>query len=404
MGLGPIIRDQIHKLRVEEMEMSKRFRFFMTLLNVASHFDGVGPPLVVVAAAFFGKGFGGRMTSSQVYPTLAFVHHIQQFASSALVAHEQVASLTACFDRIQDYLFLDDRQDAQVKWDPSASPHTYDLLPAHYGSEVMRPSQPAHSPGGIIQFVNASIGPAEMVEPLLSDITIALGRGSVSGVVGPTGGGKSTFLRSILGEVKTYSGYVYTDKTSIAYCGPDVWLRNVSICDSIIGFSKFDAVRYADVIETCQLGDDLSRLPGGDDYVVGPNGIMLSGGQRQRVSLARAVFSRCDITIIDDSFSSLDRATASNVLLELCGPEGALRRAGSTVVLSTYLPEILHVADAMITIEEEGLVTLSQAGHYSPARLQKIQRYLGSTRSFMSEEAEAKEKAHIHTFLKHVTA
>lgn len=393
LGLGPTMRDQIHKLRVEEMEASKTFRFFMALLNMTQQFADIGTPVFVIAAAFFWRGFGGKMSSSQVFPTLAVVNLIQAPTARALNAYSDVTSMAACFDRIQKFLLLEERKDSRVKWDPSAGPETYELLPTHYGSEVMRSRQPVHSPGGIIQFANASIAPVKMEETLLSEVTLTLGRGSVSGVVGPTGCGKSTFLESLLGETRTDGGYVYTDKVNIAYCGPTVWLQDTSIRNNIIGHFKFDAVRYADAIETCQLGEDLARLPGGDDYVVGPNGIMLSGGQRQRVSLARAVFARCDITIIDDSFSSLDRTTAVDVLFELCGPEGALRRAGSTVLLSTYLPEVLDVADTMVTIDEEGLVTLDHSGYYSPASLATIQRYLSSATPWVSEEAEAKEKA-----------
>ncbi|EGX88251.1 ABC multidrug transporter [Cordyceps militaris CM01] len=393
LGLGPTMRDQIHKLRIEEMETSKPFRFYMAIVNMLQQFADVGTPVVVIAAAFFWQGFGGKMSASQVFPTLAVVSLIQAPTARALSAYTDVASMTACFGRIQKFLLLEERKDSRVKWDPSASLQEYEPLPTHYGSEVMRPRQPTHSPRGIIQFANASIRPVEMEESLLSEITVTLGRGSVAAVVGPTGCGKSTFFRSILGETKTDSGYVYTDKVNIAYCGPNVWLKDVSIRDNIIGCLEFDAERYADAIETCQLGDDLARLPGGDAYVVGPNGLMLSGGQRQRVSLARAVFASCDITIIDDSFSSLDRTTATDVLFKLCGPEGALRRSGSTVLLSTYLPEVLDIVDSMITIDEEGLVTLDQAGHCSPDRLGKIQGYLSSARPCVSEETETKEKA-----------
>lgn len=393
LGLGHTMLDQIHKLRVEEMARSRPFRFFMALMNMAQQLADMGTPVAVIAAAFFFGGFDGEISSSQVFTTLAVTNLIQSPTIRALSAYSDITSMIACFSRIQKYLLLEERNDSRVKWDPSASPQAYELLPTHYGSEVMRSRQPAHSPGGIIQFVNASIGPAETDERLLSEITIAFYRGSVSGVVGPTGSGKSTFLHSILGETKNDNGYVYTDQVRIAYCGPDVWLRDASIRDNIIGHFKFDAVRYADAIETCQLGEDLARLPGGDGYLVGANGVMLTSGQRQRVSLARAVFARCDITIVDDSFSFLDRTTATQILLDLCGPDGALRRAGSTVLLSTCLPEVLDVADAMITIDEEGHVSLDRAGHINPARLPKIRRYLSSARPCISEEAEARERA-----------
>ncbi|KAJ3496535.1 hypothetical protein NLG97_g2588 [Lecanicillium saksenae] len=398
LGLGPVMREQIHRLRIKEMDISRPYRFFMMFLNILQEFADVGTPVVVVAFAFFYKGFDRKITPSLVFPTLTVITLIQGPTITALGAYTDVATMLACFDRIQQFLLLPERQDSRVKWDPAAPPGTFEPRPIHYGSTVMRARQPAQSPNGIIQFVNASIAPVEMEGSLLSEVNFSLLRGSVSGVVGRTGSGKSTFFKSILGETRNDSGYVYTDQVSIAYCGPNHWLKDSSIRSNIIGCLPFDAVRYEISISVCQLEHDLSQLPGGDEFRVGPNGLNLSGGQRQRVSIARAVFARCDITILDDSFSSLDRRTATAILFGLCGSEGILRTSGSTVLLSTYIPEFMDVSDQLIHIDDEGHLSLESRPAQGSVRSQAITNYLNSARPCVSEDSEDKEKSSLQRF------
>ncbi|KAJ6779854.1 hypothetical protein PWT90_00851 [Aphanocladium album] len=378
LGLGPVMRDQIHRLRVNEMDLSKPFRFYMMLLNMTQQFADVGTPVVVVAFAFFWRGFGRRMTSTIVFPTLTVVNLIQAPTGRVLLAYPAFTAMLACFDRIQKFLLLPDRQDSRLPWGPSSHSSTLGQSP--------------QSSGEIIQFSDASISPLGMDESLLTGVNFALTRGSISGVIGKTGSGKSTFFNSILGEAKIDSGYVCTERVNIAYCGPKIWLRDASVRQNVIGCLEFDAVRYEVAIRVCHLEQDLARLPGGDKYVVGPNGSNLSGGQRQRVSIARAVFAHCDVTILDDSFSSLDKRTATSILFGLCGPNGVLRASGSTVLLSTYIPEFLDVVDNLINIDEKGHVTLEDTQSGGPAQSQVITDYLNAERRGANEEVEEREQ------------
>ncbi|KAJ3492948.1 hypothetical protein NLG97_g5041 [Lecanicillium saksenae] len=384
LGLGPTMRDVIHRLRVQEMETSKRYRFLMTLLNATQQFVDLGTPVVVIAAAFFLRGFGHTMSASQVFPTLAVVGLIQGPMQQILEIYSEVTSMVACFGRIQSFLLLDERKDSRVKWDPSAPPEP--PVPAHMSSIVIRPPPEIPSPGGVIQFDNASFGPIGMEEALLSDISFSLLQGSITGVYGGTGCGKSTFFRGILGETKNTGGFVYTDPVDIAYCSSQVWLRDASIRDNIIGCLPYDPVRYTVAIQSCQLTPDLGRLPGGDGYLVGPNGYNLSGGQRQRIAMARAVFAACAITIIDDCFSALDPETATQILYALCGQNGVLRRSGSTVLLATYLPESLKVVDQVISFDGEGGVTLDQVEFRDPELNRQISNFLSNQQPTAPQE------------------
>jgi ATP-binding cassette subfamily C (CFTR/MRP) protein 4 len=70
--------------------------------------------------------------------------------------------------------------------------------------------------------------------------------------------------------------------------------------------TTFDQALYAKVISCCALTDDLNAFPHADETLVGDKGITLSGGQKARISLARAVYSDCDIYLLDDPVSAVD--------------------------------------------------------------------------------------------------
>ena len=148
-------------------------------------------------------------------------------------------------------------------------------------------------------------------------------------------------------------------------------------------------------IQSCQLDEDLQLIPGGDGYIVGHDGLNLSSGQRRRVSLARAVFAGCDVTIIDDGLSALDRMTAASILNAICGANGVFRRARSTVLLSTFLPETLSIADQMITFDGHGGVVLDRLNLCTPERRQAIENMLVPPTFGPMVETEDREKAAI---------
>ena len=100
--------------------------------------------------------------------------------------------------------------------------------------------------------------------------------------------------------------------------------------------------RYRAVLDACALTPDLAEFKGGDLSKIGENGIGLSGGQRARVALARAVYSKNKILLLDDPIAALDQQTAEAIVKKLfSGP----LVAGRTVVLVTHRTDlVLHVA------------------------------------------------------------
>ncbi|KAK6609022.1 hypothetical protein H4I96_02953 [Botrytis cinerea] len=188
-----------------------------------------------------------------------------------------------------------------------------------------------------VQIQQLRIGDKQVI---LDDINIEVHATSFIIISGPTGSGKSTLLRTIIGEVIPTRGSIYLSTRKIAYCSQRPWLPSGSIREVIYGANDIDGAInqdneewYNTVTEMCCLTHDFDTLPDGDQTQIGSRGLNLSGGQRQRVTLARALFSRSDILLLDDTFSGLDGDTEQTIFDNLFGSHGLTKRLKITVIL-----------------------------------------------------------------------
>ncbi|KAK5628524.1 hypothetical protein RRF57_004239 [Xylaria bambusicola] len=211
-------------------------------------------------------------------------------------------------------------------------------------------------PDGPLKITNASLRRHKRATFSLNDISIDFVEGGLNVVTGPSGSGKSTLLLAILGETLLESGLV-TCPRDIAYASQSPWLQNETIRGNILFNSSFEQVRYDRVIEACGLTVDMDEFPERDETEVGENGASLSGGQKSRVALARALYSKAPVILLDDIFSALDAKTSAMLWKEaFCGD--LLR--GRTVVLVTQLPWIAPQADLTIVLENGQIKGLQQ--------------------------------------------
>ncbi|KAK3687510.1 P-loop containing nucleoside triphosphate hydrolase protein [Podospora appendiculata] len=183
---------------------------------------------------------------------------------------------------------------------------------------------------------------------LLQDISIDFVENGLNVISGPSGSGKTTLLLSILGETILEAGSV-TRPGDVAFASQTPWLQSETIRDNILFNSEFEQTRYERVAKACCLELDFSELPKGDKTEVGENGTSLSGGQKSRVALARALYSKAPLILLDDVFSALDSKTAA-FLWRLCFCGDMLD--GRTVVLVTQVPWIAPQADLSIAMED----------------------------------------------------
>lgn len=184
----------------------------------------------------------------------------------------------------------------------------------------------------------------------LGPLDLELPVGKLSIVTGPTGSGKSSFLCAILGELNCIEGSVHVDKSDgkMAYASQTAWLESATIRDNITFESKFDQGRYDAVVTACALTQDLAAMPHGDMTEIGEKGISLSGGQKARIALARAIYSRAKILLLDDPLSAVDMQTA-RALVD--GLQGDLLRDRTVVLVTHHLRLCQPAASLLIHIK-----------------------------------------------------
>ncbi|KAG0437098.1 hypothetical protein HPB47_017606 [Ixodes persulcatus] len=145
----------------------------------------------------------------------------------------------------------------------------------------------------------------------------------------------------------------------IAYTPQVADIFNMTIRDNIVFGSKFDDIRYARVLNACELIQDMRTLPAGDMTQVSERGETLSGGQKQRIALARAAYSRSDIYLLDDPFSALDSKVAENVFEKVLGERGILRQ--KTRILVTNKGSMLRSVDQLLLMHNNSITCYPNA-------------------------------------------
>ncbi|KAI0725334.1 metal resistance protein YCF1 [Fomitopsis betulina] len=174
----------------------------------------------------------------------------------------------------------------------------------------------------------------EASQPTLEDINLAVRKGDLVGILGRVGAGKSSLLSAIIGEMIRTEGGVRLSG-SVSYAPQNPWIMSATIRDNILFSHVHDPEFYDLVLDACALRQDLSLLVDGDLTEVGEKGITLSGGQRARVALARAVYARADLTILDDVLAAVDAHVARHVFDNVIGPNGILATKARIVVTNS---------------------------------------------------------------------
>lgn len=150
----------------------------------------------------------------------------------------------------------------------------------------------------------------------ISLMNLSVSHAELTAIVGQVGCGKTTLLEVILRELPLSEGTLEVNG-SVSYAAQEAWIFGGSVKSNIIFTEEFDAKRYEKVIHACALEQDLKQLPHGDETVVGERGISLSGGQKARINLARAVYKKADIYLLDDILSAVDAHVGKHIF-ETC--------------------------------------------------------------------------------------
>uniref|UniRef100_A0A8C4S777 ATP binding cassette subfamily C member 12 n=1 Tax=Erpetoichthys calabaricus TaxID=27687 RepID=A0A8C4S777_ERPCA len=213
----------------------------------------------------------------------------------------------------------------------------------------------------------------------LRNINLTLKKGTLLGICGNVGGGKSSLISAILGQMHLLHGSVAVDG-KYAYASQQAWIFHGTVRSNIVMGQPFDEKRYQRAIYACCLKPDLAILPYGDMTEIGERGLNLSGGQKQRISLARAVYSNRDIFLLDDPLSAVDAHVGKHIFEDCIKKE----LKGKTVILVTHQLQYLEFCDDVMLLEDG---TVSEMGTHK-LLMEKKGRYAQLIQNYQTDHSD----------------
>lgn len=230
-------------------------------------------------------GGGSQFQVTTAFSSLSLLAILTAPVAELVTSVSNLTSALSCIDRIQEFLEREPRTDyrgggsgtsPRLEHRRSASSQADRQVALSAGPQYCSEDTVIRIKGGAFGYPNG--------EPIIRDINIDIKSSRLLIVVGPVGCGKSTFLRSLLGETHVFAGSVdCVSPKQIAYCDQNPWILGISIKENILGISEYNEEKYREVLNACQLTQDLQQLPKGDETLAGSKGVSLSGGQRSRL-------------------------------------------------------------------------------------------------------------------------
>lgn len=244
-------------------------------------------------------------------------------------------------------------------WNASLSAGRIDELLREAAKRKPRVALP--TPSGALVVSRIAATPLGSDSLVINDVSFSAEAGSIIGVVGASGAGKSSLGRVLIGAWPLARGSITLDDHEISHWDQDAFGRHVgyvpqdvemlpgTVAENIARFEAASAETDAKVVAAVELArvqDIIAKLPLGLNTRLGPDGYMLSSGQRQRIALARAVYGSPRYLVLDEPNSNLDAMGESNLAETI----RALKAAGAIVILVTHRMNMLVYCDFVLVM------------------------------------------------------
>lgn len=217
-----------------------------------------------------------------------------------------------------------------------------------------------------ISFQNISYSYPERGK-VIDNLSLTIEKGSVIGIIGASGKGKTTFLRIVTGLLDDIQGKFIIDnqieintkilmrkwQNSIGYVPQFVYLIDDTIKKNIvygIDEDQIDNKKLEKAIELAQIKSFVNNLPEKENTIVGERGIKISGGQRQRIGIARAIYNQPEILIFDEATSSLDEETEKIFFDQIYN-----LKKNKTILIVSHKRSMLNRCDKVLELENKKL-------------------------------------------------
>ncbi|WVN85580.1 uncharacterized protein L203_100729 [Cryptococcus depauperatus CBS 7841] len=370
-GWEKAFADKIYDIRNgQELRMLKKIGYIMAGTN----FIWQGTPFLVAFSTFatFAVTSNRPLTSEIVFPAISLFQLLSFPLAMFASIINSIIEATVSVGRLESFLSADEldpsaRTIVKPFEDPKGEPKRGDVV--------------VSIKNGDFRWLEHSVG------PVLQDINLDLKKGELLALIGRVGDGKSSLLGAVLGEMTRSDGSVMV-RGNVAYFSQSSWILSATVKDNITFGHRFDKHFYEQVLDACALKPDMTVLSQGDMTEVGEKGVSLSGGQKARICLARAVYARADIYLLDDPLAAVDSHVGRHIFDNVIGPKGLL--AGKARIFCTNAVTFLPQVDDIIMLRR-GIIlergTYADAMGNAQSELYKLITGLGKQSAKENSEA-----------------
>ncbi|KAJ2508275.1 Multidrug resistance-associated protein 1 [Coemansia sp. RSA 2052] len=192
---------------------------------------------------------------------------------------------------------------------------------------------------------------------ILKKVSLNVAAGDLVAVVGKTGSGKTSLLLAMCKELEMTKGSG-TVVGRVGYLEQSPWIMNDTMRANIIFGREFEEEYFWKVVHACALTQDMESWPDKDLTLIGERGINISGGQRARLALARTVYSRADVYILDDPLSAVDAHVKRHILDNVILSTGLL--GNKLRVITTHTESMLPFCNQIVTVGDNTVSVIHQ--------------------------------------------
>ncbi|XP_062857046.1 ATP-binding cassette sub-family C member 5 [Trichomycterus rosablanca] len=380
--------NNIHKVRSEEREILEKAGYVQSLTV------GIAPIVVVIASVCtftLHMALGNDLNAAQAFTVVAVFNSMTFALKVTPLAVRALSEGAVAVKRFQRLFMMEDQQtildkmenpdnavefkDATLAWKTTQPLQTKkrntqqgrkkggmrkvlqrEKLSLYISTEDEKAKDEEPSAGHLLtqmeqESPESTISSTQSVRPPLNKtlhrINLSVRQGTLVGVCGAVGSGKSSLLSALLGQMTLLSGTVAAN-SGFAYAAQQAWILNSTLRENILFGKEYIEEKYNAVLEACCLIPDLTELPYGDMTEIGERGMNLSGGQRQRISLARALYSDRPILLLDDPLSAVDAQVGAHLFHK------AIRMAAGekTVIFVTHQLQYLTKCDEVVLMKD----------------------------------------------------
>jgi ATP-binding cassette, subfamily B, bacterial len=213
--------------------------------------------------------------------------------------------------------------------------------------------------------VSFSYGP----HTVLISAAFTIHAGETVGVIGPSGGGKSTLVQLLLRLRIPDHGHILVDGIDLRRILPECWAATAAFVpqdNKLILGTVADNIRFfrpwytlsqvKEAAKAAHIHDEIEMLPAGYENLIGPGVSDLSGGQRQRLGIARAFLGNPQLIVLDEPTSALDSESENLIRLSL-----EKKKGDATIIIVAHRPATLEICDRVLLVENGWVTERKQA-------------------------------------------